>query len=328
MEKNLGLFTSDDFFSKALHCYEEKGSFSKLNHILPLNFSPDPALHKVLRLLTKLRDKDKQAAKAYAQECEQLFTELIKGKFTVKILRSIQVWSYFYLLNQLSLLGENEYLKRFEKCRCESFSTNSGTDLEFIKNILNKKKKGFFVEVGGHDGISGSYSLLLEKDLEWNGICIEASPWQFEKMKRVRNCICEQVALGQSDSKEEFYDFSNSMNQRSSLKKHHRNDAKSQSALNNNPYTCINVDVVPFDLLVKKHKISQIDFFIIDVEGAEFEVIKGIDFNNVQVHFFLIEQPSKELNDYLKNKGYGVLANTKNDTLFAHKNANAYYQKV
>ncbi len=64
-----------------------------------------------------------------------------------------------------------------------------------------------------------------------------------------------------------------------------------------------------------------IDFFSLDVEGAEFEVIDGIDFNKYNFKFFLIETDNfSKLNKILKNKKYFYLENlTNHDYLFEYK---------
>jgi FkbM family methyltransferase len=316
MEESMIQFANEDLFSKAIQLYEEKSSFSKLEEILP----KEDSLHKSLLLLAKLRDGKKQEAESYTQHCEKFFYEIMTGLMSTSNSKSLSLWSYFYLLKQLKLLNEHDLFKRFKQCCNESFSTNKGTDLEIIKNVLKKKREGFFVEVGGHNGISGSYTLLLEEKLDWNGISIEASPKEFEKMKRVRNCICEQTALGEFPSKENFYNFTD-LNQMNGLKKHYRDDKAYQSFLKKHSPEVINVDVIPFNTLANKHNINHIDFFVIDVEGAEFEVVKGINFNNTSVSYFLIEDPSKELHKYLKNKNYRVIGKTKSDVMFAHKDS-------
>jgi FkbM family methyltransferase len=318
-------FASTGTFAKALQCYENKGSLSELNSILPDEIIPNLALHKVLRLLTELRNDNEADAEIYAQNCESLFLEKMKGHSTNLLSDSIQAWSYFYLMEQLKLLNKEKHLKIFNKCLDESFSCNSGEDLKIIKKIFNKKKKGFFVEVGGHDGTSGSYSLLLEKKYDWNGLCIEASPWQFEKMKRTRSCICEQTALGQSFSKEEFYNFPGQLNQINGLKKHFRNNNNFQQHLKRSIHNVIDVNLIPFSELTKKHNINQIDFFVIDVEGAEFEVIKGIDFDNTRIDVFLIEQATKEIKIFLTSKGFKDVMKINNDTLFIHNKSEQFY---
>ena len=49
----------------------------------------------------------------------------------------------------------------------------------FIPHLPTKKKNqknGFFVECGALDGETRSNTLILEEELEWNGILIEADP--------------------------------------------------------------------------------------------------------------------------------------------------------
>ena len=58
--------------------------------------------------------------------------------------------------------------------------------IEFYK----EKKNGFFVDVGAYDGIEFSNTLLLEKELEWNGICIEPGKRFFQKLTENRTATC------------------------------------------------------------------------------------------------------------------------------------------
>jgi FkbM family methyltransferase len=320
---NIAHFSSESIFAKALHCYEQNKSFSELDSILPQKIVPRLGLHKVLRLLSKLKNGEKRDAEVYAQDCENFFAKRMNSHTISCAISELQSWSYFYLIKQLEQLKEKEYLERFKQCRSNNFSTNLGRDLKIIKKIFNNKKKGVFVEVGGNDGTTGSYSLLLEKDFAWNGVCIEASPWLFEKMKRTRSCICEQTALGQDVSKEDFYDFQY-LHQLSGLKKEFRKNPLFQQYLDTSPHQTIEVKTLPFSHFSKKHNINHIDFFILDVEGAEFEVIKGIDFESTQIDVFLIEQASKELKNYLSNKGYKALTKIRNDTMFIHRKSKQF----
>ena len=50
---------------------------------------------------------------------------------------------------------------------------------------------------------------------------------------------------------------------------------------------------------------SVIDFFSLDVEGMELEVLKGIKFNKYKFKFILIEcQNFKKINTFLRKKNY------------------------
>lgn len=43
----------------------------------------------------------------------------------------------------------------------------------FVLNVLNEKRNGIFLEIGGHDPISLSNTYLLEKEFGWKGFSLE-----------------------------------------------------------------------------------------------------------------------------------------------------------
>lgn len=61
--------------------------------------------------------------------------------------------------------------------------------------ILNKmffknKKYGMFLDIGAHDGLTGSNSCFFERELQWTGICIEPIPEIYEQLCKNRKCKC------------------------------------------------------------------------------------------------------------------------------------------
>jgi hypothetical protein len=48
---------------------------------------------------------------------------------------------------------------------------------QLIDKLLNQKRNGFFVEIGGYDGETFSNSLFLEKERGWSGLLVEANPY-------------------------------------------------------------------------------------------------------------------------------------------------------
>ena len=64
------------------------------------------------------------------------------------------------------------------------YFSEAGQDMLVKDNFFKNKKSGFFVEIGAYDGIDGSNCYHFEKFMNWEGIAIEASPIQFEKLKK------------------------------------------------------------------------------------------------------------------------------------------------
>ena len=69
----------------------------------------------------------------------------------------------------------------------------------------------------------------------------------------------------------------------------------------------------------------KVDYFRLDIEGAEYEVLKTIPFQNVDMQLFGIETAhaveifdgtAKDISQRLHNNGYRYIANTIYDTFF------------
>ena len=63
----------------------------------------------------------------------------------------------------------------------EKYFSQWGQD-KIIDQILKGKKKGVYIDIGAHDGITFSNSYFFEKYRNWTGICIEPNPNVFKKL--------------------------------------------------------------------------------------------------------------------------------------------------
>ena len=88
---------------------------------------------------------------------------------------SYDIWHFF--------ISNYQSLKFFV---FKKYSARGHIDKSLIK-ILNKKKNGFYLEVGAYNGIFESISLRLEKDLDWSGLLIEPNPLHYKYLKRNRS---------------------------------------------------------------------------------------------------------------------------------------------
>lgn len=164
-----------------------------------------------------------------------------------------------------------------------------------LKKFLNFKD-GFFIEAGAHDGIFQSNTADLEKNNNWNGFLIEPS------FDAYINCVknrpkskCFNLALTSEEyfiKKKTIYgDFdgnpmSGVMAWRSgfSIKE---NIINFFNSFKSNKIKSINC--VPLQLLLDLFNVKKIDFLSLDVEGYEYEVLKGINLNISRPKFMLIE---------------------------------------
>ena len=70
----------------------------------------------------------------------------------------------------------------------EKYYSQIGQD-KFVNEFFKGKLNGVFVDIGAHDGESGSNSLFLEKHRNWSGICIEPGPAEYKKLEESRTSI-------------------------------------------------------------------------------------------------------------------------------------------
>jgi len=182
-------------------------------------------------------------------------------------------------------------------------------------SLLLKNKGGFYIEIGANDGISQSNSLFFERRKKWKGILVEPSPVTFDFLKSNRNpsntffnCAC--VSFDFKDSFIEF-NYSNLM----STTVHSKNDSDKNKVHSESGYLYlaknekpekINVPAFTLEYLLDKCKAPPlIDFFSLDVEGNELEVLKGLSHIKYRFKYIVVETSDFEnVSAFLSLKNY------------------------
>ena len=168
------------------------------------------------------------------------------------------------------------------------YFSEAGQDMLVKDNFFKNKKSGFFVEIGAYDGIEGSNCYHFEKFMNWEGIAVEASPLQFEKLKKNRNCKLINLALGSENKLVEFYEVVEGFTQMSGINNiNFQNSLERIKKNSNSKINKIKIESKTFNKLIPNDQI--IDLISIDIEGNEFEVLKSIDFDEYQIKVIIIE---------------------------------------
>jgi len=197
--------------------------------------------------------------------------------------------------------------------------SQAGQDLWAYGEAFNEKKFGYFLDIGAHDGISMSNTYLMESKYFWRGICIEADPTTFEKLKKNRSTVCVNVCLDKEEGEVSF--VSNS----------YRGGIVDQDVDNKEAGTkwTITLRTKPLISVLKEHCAPKtIDYMSIDVEGAEERILSRFDFNEYRFLCITIERPTDLLRDLLKSHGYILLKDIPGlDCFYIHQTFLADYQK-
>jgi FkbM family methyltransferase len=177
-----------------------------------------------------------------------------------------------------------------------------------LEKYLNYRQ-GFFIEVGANDGFSQSNTYYFEKLRGWTGILVEGIPELYKQCLLERpNSKVYNCALVSSDFQEHYVTmkYSNLMSiVKGALKSeeadenHIRNGSKIQK--NIVPYE-IQVPARTLTSILDECQVNEIDFFSLDVEGFELNVLQGLNFDKYRPKYILIEASFKEeVEEYISN---------------------------
>jgi FkbM family methyltransferase len=199
-----------------------------------------------------------------------------------------------------------------------------GQDRFIAENILDFRD-GTFLEVGALDGAFLSNTWFFEKGLGWSGILVEMQPHFFPAIERSRpNSRCFNCALGDRPESLLYFDAGD----RSSLLRYidHASVRQIEShyrSIEPKPNFAIRwVDVRPLMDVAAEAGVSHIDYFSLDVEGAERVILESIDLDRLTVDLFTIEDNARQWaahRSWLEPRGYAFLGAIEADGFFLHR---------
>jgi len=157
------------------------------------------------------------------------------------------------------------------------------------EELFRGNGSGNFVEAGAFDGIGGSSTLYMEIGKGWTGLLIEPMPHTFTKLvSKKRKAWCVNAGLSITG---------NSTNLTMAYSTKYGMIAHIKGLANKENKKLVNVDTLPtvqvqcFPLIqiLRALQIKKIDFFALDIEGIEIEVLDAFPFSEVDVSMWLIE---------------------------------------
>lgn len=164
---------------------------------------------------------------------------------------------------------------------------------EFVDKLLGAKNNGFFIEAGGFDGESHSNSLFFELHRNWTGIMIEPIPRYFSQiLAKNRRVYAINACIARSRPAVVKFQVDHVLSGRlSSMSNEMRDRIRKDSIIKKFAYVpCFSINTI-----LKAINVNRVDFFSLDVEGAEPDVIESIDFERTSFRVFSIECCSSDV---------------------------------
>ena len=174
-----------------------------------------------------------------------------------------------------------------------AFHSQVGQDQSIVAAFNGRS--GYFVDLAANDPVALSNTLALERDFGWTGICIEANPQYWARLAH-RQCQVFGAVVGKND--EDQLDVA--LDQRGVYggivgpqfdNKQKTSESKRRS--------------VTLETILRRASAPNIiDYFSLDVEGAEEFIMKDFPFGSYRFNLLTVERPSEFLQDLLINNSY------------------------
>lgn len=208
---------------------------------------------------------------------------------------------------------------------CQPSRSQSGEERIVNDCFFNNKRNGTFVELGALDGVQLSNTLMLDTCLGWRGVLVEGSHANFQNLQRnVRRlrrhvstnygAVCAgnktsvKFTTGRGPTGGDVSQMSESFVKRW----HGAGIART-----------VTVPCKPMSAYVQN--LRHIDFFSLDIEGAELEALVSLNFSAITVDIFMIElddhneERNRRVRSLLAGEGYTECVDTvPRSGLFVH----------
>jgi FkbM family methyltransferase len=155
-----------------------------------------------------------------------------------------------------------------------------------------------YFEAGAMDGVKYSNTKFFENTLGWKGILVEPNPTNYEKLKvnrgknnKIFNCLI-------SDNKDELeFIYSDEVHSAVSCVKDTMPKDHDKNYFDHIDSKIIKIKPRTLTSIIEESGFKTIDFFVLDVEGHELNVLKSFNFSICKIKLFMIENLENNDND-------------------------------
>lgn len=196
-----------------------------------------------------------------------------------------------------------------------------------VDELLGGMVNGFFVECGAYDGLVHSNSLYLENTRNWTGLLVEPNPRAYhELVVRDRHVHTARACLSVT-GRFAVVDFMNNGEIGGVL-----DGSKRDAADGRSPYIYqSSVPCYPIGTMLRALNRTVVDYFSLDVEGAELSVLNSFPWDEVIVKVWTIEYANPTsptdpslFDNILLPRGYKLSAKqvVSSDRVYYHSSVN------
>ncbi len=210
---------------------------------------------------------------------------------------------------------------------------------QVLRAFAETYPRAVFIEIGANDGLQHDHLRPFLLSLPWTGVMVEPLVWVFERLEaNYRGCdglAFENAAIADVDGRVPFYyvapsedrgddapiwsDAIGSLSQEevektiAAARKFAARGGGVQIPGIESRIERTEVPCLTFESLCAKHRIEKLDLLVIDAEGYDYEIIKGIDFERHRPRLLIYEsihfspEQREETRRHLEELGYETM---------------------
>jgi hypothetical protein len=193
-------------------------------------------------------------------------------------------------------------------------------DLWVTRGVAPGKRDGYYLDVGSADGVRDSNTKLLD-DLGWNGVCIDPFPTNMEH----RTCqVVRQPVFNESGKRVKFRAAGLLGGIEQDLDRYKA--AKRVVEAPEVEFVTTTLD----EVLAKAHAPNYIDYMNLDVEGGEYDALRGLSLDRYQIGALTVEhnwETAKRdaIHSLLVAKGYVRVRSWDVDDWYVHRTLASHF---
>lgn len=210
----------------------------------------------------------------------------------------------------------------FDHLHRSPFFSQCGQDEWVLAEVFDCRRRGFprggyFVDLACADGVTFSNTLFMERWLGWRGLLIEPNPRFHSEVAATRSSpLCTRCIAAEAGSADFRIDnlmlggmVGHGFDNDPDIRGEELDDAE-----------VITVETARLADVLEEHGAPrEIDYLSLDVEGAEWEVLRGFPFEKYSFKCMTVERPSLELELLLDGAGYLQVRKAQGDTFYIRR---------
>jgi FkbM family methyltransferase len=193
-----------------------------------------------------------------------------------------------------------------------------------VDKLLDNLENGFFIEAGAFDGEAFSNTLYFEIKRNWTGLLIEPIPSVFKDLlSKNRNVFSINACIGDKKPSLQLFNVLHVLSGRfDKMSVDHKKRILKEGLVNGKSVNSIAlIPCFPIETILRALGQKKIDYFSLDVEGSELNIIKSLNYQEIDITAITLETSENiidaaEITEHLSKNKFELMKRDYNEFYF------------